>query len=1609
MSRFTSNSSNFNAMNKKSGNSGEPGDLGYNGFLISLFYLARIDIECITDANLTVIFKSLVKKNTVTREKGLAELLNLLQNEDFNFSDENFIMVWLQLYPRVALDSSKTVRQAAHQIQATLLEKIGGREFSKYFKSSIPVMLQSLNDDKSIASATHAALMQSFNNDSDRVNVKLWEVFHEQITNYCRAVIVNETASSITDERYESQGDSLLKYDRAVNGAIKMLVKLITMANKGSFFLSEKSMGDFNEILAHEVLWDGLLACTSGSTINIQLTKSYMQLLKAIFVLDESNQLLPFTSHLKDIKGLYKMVSKKFFKGVRLLVPNPESPNSTIVYLGTILEFWDTLSALTVFTGLDAATKKSLKIKKNFWLIGGSKSYSRLREYLKIGACLSDPVYHLILKSFFIGLKAQDIESDDDFSLLSFSSAKDAKTIIDKILLPKFSQIRGLNAESFKKNAADCICTVLELFEVQLPVYEQLLKNVLVTLLDGFAVPARAVDQKVQEESVHQLAKFVSTQEFSLDELVETFATHVGVRPFTVDSYVFKCSLSGIFTIFAKFVSNVSPNFVDTLLNELLDRLQELYEPDEVTDAFAALAAILKVAPSNSSLEDFAPTLPGFISAEFVDLPFQVLETLIEKKTNIDLPMLVEDFFTKLSQDSPSRLKDLFLMLNRQNALDAKSLESSNPEIHRYLVSLSKKVDRSTEEDEIVFAYLNSVDMMFNVLSSSLSDETSQKRLIEKLAASQVVVDTTPELEMLISTSLKNISAELSQQFLSLIKDKELVSSSIFRFIIQSSFTADFEALSKFISMNSDLLPLLEIASELKASMSSMDLSMISLANPLVQNIHLVEFPATSDCNIHESVLSIGAFLLEYKKSSAKVSPEILIILGLCGQYCQDYAFILDVEKPKNAILNLESQLTSAFCDQSASSDIITGVVNGSLGPDSGVFYEQLHAGVSGKGPYTPFQFYNARLLVLLFTKVFEGMSLADFESLEIQYTRLANSLLKLAIFLCSAVKFIGVSKKLDRVRNYVFGEVLGVKQTQIMDAGANWITLAANFVRIDTESVSNYEVLPIHKWGMFMNAINSWLESDIAFDNEFLPMRCLLATFFSYLIPVVGSNLPDKAWELAVDLCLNNLSTAQVESQDLELKYFSMKLFIVLCKHANEEVLPLWKESKSSIMEELVDLMTNKDIEVYNMRANNQPILLSNELMERILINTMMPKSVVGDQVDKFYDLLSTSKFLNLQRVATSYLQKYILETQQDFVIEYLLRKSNLSDSDENVSQNINLPSSLLSNIRDVSKFEFALEDEDFATAVKYLWSWILIFDHFKDTTYSIKAEYINQLKSEGAANNLLHIIFSSVDVSDNNFLKKLVISPLAKQAKSTPDNSLIQEYLVKDGCVGESTNFEMHFLLVHLYFLSFQFLGSVVQQWFNEIRDLQLKNQVEKFSLRYVSPILLSKMLDEVDGQKDKLVEQDENLTIKVNRVTNEIKSVYVIDEQTMEMVVKIPETFPLSNVSVEGPVRLGVKENQWKAWLLASQRVISLTNGSIIDCVELFNKNVNLHFSGFEECAICYSILHQDHSLPSKVCPTCLNKFHAACLYKWFKSSGSSTCPLCRCAFNFKTSRA
>ncbi len=60
--------------------------------------------------------------------------------------------------------------------------------------------------------------------------------------------------------------------------------------------------------------------------------------------------------------------------------------------------------------------------------------------------------------------------------------------------------------------------------------------------------------------------------------------------------------------------------------------------------------------------------------------------------------------------------------------------------------------------------------------------------------------------------------------------------------------------------------------------------------------------------------------------------------------------------------------------------------------------------------------------------------------------------------------------------------------------------------------------------------------------------------------------------------------------------------------------------------------------------------------------------------------------------------------------------------------------------------------------------------------------------------------------------------------------------------------------------------------------------------------------------------------------------------------------------------------------------------LQNGSLLDGLLLWKSNLDKHFSGAEECMICFSVIHgSTYALPKMMCRTCKKKFHSTCLVR------------------------
>ncbi|GMF61920.1 unnamed protein product [[Candida] boidinii] len=187
-----------------SGFGGASSGLGTNGFEVSLNYYTGIpDPNVLSNNSLKLIFKSLLKRDEVTREKAIVELLNFIETDSNKLeiiNDELLIISWVQLYAKLSIDNSKKIRSTSHQIQSKFVVLLG-KKYLKSLRDTIGIWLNGCFDnDRNNSRVCIQSLQSAFNDNTEKIN-NLWEVFAYQIINYSSQIIRFESKDSLSDER----------------------------------------------------------------------------------------------------------------------------------------------------------------------------------------------------------------------------------------------------------------------------------------------------------------------------------------------------------------------------------------------------------------------------------------------------------------------------------------------------------------------------------------------------------------------------------------------------------------------------------------------------------------------------------------------------------------------------------------------------------------------------------------------------------------------------------------------------------------------------------------------------------------------------------------------------------------------------------------------------------------------------------------------------------------------------------------------------------------------------------------------------------------------------------------------------------------------------------------------------------------------------------------------------------------------------------------------------------------------------------------------------------------------------------------------------------------
>lgn len=202
------------------------------------------NLTLISDPNVVVAFKNLLKKDSTTKAKGLEDLRSYVQVHPYEQSggvEDSILEAWVQicietligsmltvfqvkLFPRISIDNSRRVREISHNLQFELL-KSARKRMEKHIPDIVGAWLAGTYDrDRPVARAAVDGITSFLDNENKIL--LFWKRCQPQILNYAQDAI-EETPQSLSDERTVSADDAQAKYDRVIGSSLSLIVNLL--------------------------------------------------------------------------------------------------------------------------------------------------------------------------------------------------------------------------------------------------------------------------------------------------------------------------------------------------------------------------------------------------------------------------------------------------------------------------------------------------------------------------------------------------------------------------------------------------------------------------------------------------------------------------------------------------------------------------------------------------------------------------------------------------------------------------------------------------------------------------------------------------------------------------------------------------------------------------------------------------------------------------------------------------------------------------------------------------------------------------------------------------------------------------------------------------------------------------------------------------------------------------------------------------------------------------------------------------------------------------------------------------------------------------------------
>ncbi|KAJ4992972.1 hypothetical protein SVAN01_01676 [Stagonosporopsis vannaccii] len=1615
MSKRTAKASASSARAASTFGSGPAFGGSFGGSASQLSYVAEPpNLSAISDPNVVVYFRNLSKKDSTTKAKALEDLqayVAALQEP----VEDGVLEAWISVYPRTSIDNSKAVRQLSHTVHG-LLATSAGKRIARHMPKSVAAWLCGLYDsDRAVVEATQNSLRQVFTTPEKIQNIR--KAYQQPILEYCRDAVDKESITTLSDERTVSADDAQAKYSRVISACIALLGSLLSNLSPEEL---AKFQADYDAVLGDKKLWD------FASHSDVSIRRSLHRLLKTCLTKQ------------KEAAGANLETISKTYLSVAL---NSDQTGSAYDYIEALIQL--TTAHPTVWTehyksktAVDRRLRQFLKKGSQF---GPQDYWSRLVDLVKAVPTEVLPGQAAEAAEFLNALQAgitsknepkysQEAAYTAYFDVLALVntrlSAKDQETFLQELVLPIISQFLRPSMETSQwtipSNASSLLAKALAIdgmtsaLSKQWPQYTQGLVDDIKTSAPAQSkdfeqsqtavlqhgtryatLQAQAVEVKIGHDLVQIMREAESTIVFEALAVVKNRNGKPYGAAGTIAALLARSKdlITGdVGEQLEQFVREDLPMIIlSPSSTYLIDILYSFSESTSFKSAWSAsLKTVLQGDDSLVKTKALETLLTSPRIPESFDLASSDAELQSFVKNNVHEAVegsLEWDSFTRILQSqakilAPETTQDVLAYLTQSLSISQRAPHSlqglrqivkSNPSMLREFATTPKGAEllqallRASESpnDDIAQSAATVSASLQTVLASDAGTQNSMYDLIH-----QGLRDATPS-----SVSVETL-VELAETSL---KPAE-------------TWEANSNLFPSAQDWNTALAPFL-------ASAPNLALAITNTLNSAAYLVDSAVAPADNrtmsrDADGYSAAYRIAQYVArlsrmpQFRVQTAPVEVRDLYLrnLALTVQLVEDNLGLAGA----NVLwtdYNIDTE-NDALAFKSDAAEYTTQELNGIHGPTSAANDSQDENGLLTWALSLLSQiptststnaYYTARAFSSLVSKAVSLHGWKSSWTVHLQDTlktvRKDKRVLTLLAFLAAFEEPLAASRSCERLCNELIADLTGLDIEQKPQEGLKQLVTLNAVLAQDgiTESIAKQRLV------FFVKHVVSWLDAS----HGSIEIRAEVSRALTSLLPLM-SDFYGEHWG---DI-LNTLSTAWSSTSELQstqdegsspipFTYASLKLYEQLRKltgseDPNDDLIEAWKETEQSVAAGLINLLKHSQ---HFPDEFHQPLKMVNEVLARQISKVPLQHL---DSVDELYPLLYVES-QPVQQTAFDVLHKHIPAAQEQISIDAALSKTTAR-----------LPEELLSLIVEAPTVA-ALAEVNFDRSVPlslkgYLLSWLLVFDHLEHASFKVKNDYIEHIREGDHLPGLLDFTFDFLGHAHN---KPIDVSKLDVTTYASDT---------------EAPKQDIQWLLTHLYYLTLLHTPSLTKSWFNALtsRYRAIAVTLEPWTEKFISPPVISTALDSVTTWAGTAT--DDTFNVRVAPRAREITASYILDEQTMSMRISLPPAFPLANAHIEGLNRVAVNEQKWQSWLRTSLGAITIFNGSLIDALSTWRRNVEGALKGQTECAICYSIVGPDRKVPDKKCGTCRNAFHGACLFKWFKSSGSSSCPLCRNPFNY-----